>query len=118
MDDALQRLVPSHPDRHLQCVQGQLGAERVGDPPAHDRAAEGVDDERHDQNGVNTALKILGGWRLHYGRPIPEPGTPGPAFYYSRAGGATYHVLDSRYSLHPTRGGAWQPVLAALAVAQ
>jgi hypothetical protein len=39
-------VVPAHPDRHLQGVQGQLGVERAGDPPAHDGAAEGVGDER------------------------------------------------------------------------
>src|SRR5215472_18835020 len=47
VDQALQLLVPTHPDRHLQRVQGELSTERVGDPPAHDRAAEGVDDEGH-----------------------------------------------------------------------
>jgi hypothetical protein len=44
---AFQLLVPTHPDRHLQGVQGQLGMKRGGDPPAHDGAAEGVDDEGH-----------------------------------------------------------------------
>jgi len=73
-----------------------------------------------DQNGMNVALRVLGGWapeRWTNHRPIPQPGTPGPAFYYSRAGGARFAILDARYSLHPTRGGAWQPKLAELAVA-
>lgn len=59
-----------------------------------------------DQGGVNVALKVLGGWwPLHYGRPSPQPDTPGPAFYYSRAGGAMYRILDDRYHLVPIHGG-------------
>lgn len=59
-----------------------------------------------DQNGVNTALRVLGGWfDPANGSTLPEPGTPGPAFYFSRAGSATYRILDRRYSLIPIRGG-------------
>ena len=57
-----------------------------------------------DQNGVNTALKVLGGW-YERGGTLPQPGTPGPAFYYSRRGGAMYRILDDRYHLVPIRGG-------------
>jgi len=59
-----------------------------------------------DQNGVNKALRVLGGWyNPSNGWNGPVPGTPGPAMYFSRAGGSTYHVLDERYSLVPIRGG-------------
>ena len=34
------------PDRHLEGVEGELGAQGGRHPPADDRAAEGVDDER------------------------------------------------------------------------
>jgi len=35
------------PDGHFQGVQGQVGAQRPGGPPAHDEAAEGIDDQGH-----------------------------------------------------------------------
>jgi hypothetical protein len=35
----------SVPDGHLQGVQGQVGAQRPRDLPAHQEAAEGVDDQ-------------------------------------------------------------------------
>jgi len=34
------------PDRHLQCVQGEIGAKRPGGLPAHDEPAVDVDHER------------------------------------------------------------------------
>jgi hypothetical protein len=33
------------PHRHLQRVEGQIGAQGVGDPPANDAPGEHVDDE-------------------------------------------------------------------------
>jgi hypothetical protein len=35
------------PDRHLERVQGQVGAKRAGGLPADDEAAERVDDQGH-----------------------------------------------------------------------
>lgn len=46
-----------------------------------------------DQNGVNIALKVLAGYVHHCGGLIPNGGS-GPAFYFSRAGGARY--IESR----------------------
>ncbi len=39
----LRRLTP--PDRHLHCIDDQLGADVVGDRPAHHSAAPGVEDD-------------------------------------------------------------------------
>ena len=48
-----------------------------------------------DQQGVNTALKILGGYKRS-----------GPAFRFVRAGGAHYEILDASYTLAPASAGS------------
>src|SRR5262252_617317 len=53
VDEALELLLASVPECHLQRVQGQLRVQRAGDPPAHDVAAEDVDNEGHvDEPGA------------------------------------------------------------------
>ncbi len=60
MDEPGEARAP-RPDRHLEGVEGELGAEARDDPPADDRPAEGVDDER----------------RVHEARPGPDVGQVG-----------------------------------------
>src|SRR3546814_6221678 len=44
------------PDRHLQRIDHQLGADVVRDRPAHDAAAEAVDDDREVQPPLTCAV--------------------------------------------------------------
>src|SRR5579859_2739825 len=46
VDEPCERRVATVPDGHLEGIEGQVGSERGADPPADDRPAEGVDDER------------------------------------------------------------------------
>jgi IS30 family transposase len=70
VDEAREVRVPAAPDGHLQGVEGKLGAQGDRGAPAHDPAAEGVDDE----GGVAEA-----GHRLRHrsGRPPRDGPAPG-----------------------------------------
>jgi len=61
MHQPVQLLLASVPERHLERVQGQFRVQRGGDPPAHDVAAECVDDERHvDEPGPRPHVGQVG----------------------------------------------------------
>ena len=60
---------PAPPERHLDGVDDELGTDVVGDRPAHDSAAEGVED--HGQVHLAVAGGVLGD--VHHPQPV-RPG--------------------------------------------
>ncbi len=94
------------PDRHLERVEREFGAERGRHPPADDRPAEGVDDEgRVDEarpgghvGDVGDPEAVRGGGAEH---PLDEGGRPrGERRWDGRPLGLATHGADEAETAH------------------
>ncbi len=89
MDEACE-VMPASEDRHLQGIESKVGPQGSGRPPAHDPAAEGIDNER----GVGKAG----------GRPdVGEIGDPEPIG--GRRGEGPFDKVDRSSRLIGGSGG-------------
>ena len=55
MDDAVWAALPQ---RHVQRLENQFGAQVIGHRPAHNPSAEGVDDDRQEQESARSARRL------------------------------------------------------------
>jgi hypothetical protein len=107
------QLATAGPDGHLQRVQSQVGAQRPRGLPAHDEAAEGVDDEGHiDEPGPGRHVGEVRHPQL--GRPgrreVPLHQVRGSGGGRIRRGGppglATADALKAQLTHQPFHGAA------------
>jgi hypothetical protein len=91
VDESVEADVAAVPDRHLQGVQGEVGAQRTGGLPADDESAEHVDDER-DVHPPGVGLDV------------GEIGDPQPVGGLRRE--APLHEVSGPFGMLITQGGA------------